>query len=249
MPKMKLNDIKTFIGTSGWMYKHWKGPFYPEKISNEDMLKFYTDHFSTVEVNSTFYRLPTAKTVQNWMNKTPKQFIFVIKTNQYITHRKYLKDGQETVKKFFNIIKILDYKLGPILFQLPPNWNVNLERITEFIKILPKDYLYVFEIRHPSWYIQEIYDLFKDYNIALCIHDFYGEISPLEITANFIYIRFHGAKGHYFGKYSTEQIKHWTNKIIEWIKLKHTVFAYFNNDAFGWAVKNALELKKNLKNI
>lgn len=246
---MDFNNTKTLIGTSGWMYKHWKGPFYPEKISNVNMLSFYTDHFLTVEVNNTFYRLPTAKTVQNWRDKTPEQFIFAIKANQYITHRKYLKDGQETVKKFFSIIKILDTKLGPILFQLPPNWNINLERITEFIKILPKNYLYVFEMRHPSWYTQEIYDLFKDYNIALCIHDFYGEITPLEITANFIYIRFHGAKGHYLGDYSTEQIKQWADKIIEWIKQNLTIFAYFNNDAFGWAVKNALELKSNLKNI
>ena len=243
MTKLELNNIETLIGTSGWMYKHWKGPFYPEKISNEDMLNFYTDHFSTVEVNNTFYKLPNIKTVQNWMNKTPKQFIFAIKANRFITHRKYLKDGQVTVKNLLSPIKILNYKLGPILFQLPPNWNVNLERITEFIEILPKDFLYVFEMRNSSWYIQNIYDLFKEYNIALCIHDFYGKITPQKITADFTYIRFHGPEGHYYGNYTSEQLNQWAQKINKWIQQNITVFAYFNNDAYAWAVQNALELK------
>ncbi|MFX0137256.1 MAG: DUF72 domain-containing protein [Candidatus Hodarchaeota archaeon] len=239
----------TLIGTSGWMYNHWKGPFYPKKISNEEMLNFYTDHFSTVETNSTFYRLPSEKTVKNWKNKTPEHFIYAVKANQFITHRKYLKDGRDTTKKFFDRIELMGNKIGPILFQLPPKWNVNFERLKEFVEILPNDYLYVFEFRNNSWYTQKIYDLFKKYNIALCIHDLYGKITPQKITADFTYIRFHGASGRYYGDYPTEVLDQWAQRIYRWIQQKIRVFAYFNNDAFGWATKNALELKSKIENL
>ncbi|MFW9877099.1 MAG: DUF72 domain-containing protein, partial [Candidatus Thorarchaeota archaeon] len=166
------SNVKALIGTSGWMYNHWKGPFYPHKFPNNKMLKHYVNYFETVEVNSTFYRLPSVNTVQTWMDETPEYFIFAIKANQFITHRKYLKDGQETTKKFFEVIELLKDKLGPILFQLPPNWQLNLERLEEFVEILPKQYLFAFEMRNPSWYVKDVIDLFKKYNIALCIHDF-----------------------------------------------------------------------------
>ena len=240
---MKFNDCKLLIGTSGWMYNHWKKIFYPENVSNENMLKYYAGRFTTVEVNNTFYKVPTIKTIQNWANNTPDRFKFVIKANQFITHRKYLKDGKENVNNFLNIIKILDQKLGPILFQLPPNWKINFERIKEFVENLPKDYLYTFEMRNPSWYVQDVFDLFKKHNIALCIHDFYDEIAPEKITANFTYLRFHGPKGPYFGKYSPDQLDQWAKKIHEWIQQDIGVFVYFNNDAYGWAIENALELK------
>jgi len=235
------------IGTSGWMYNHWKGPFYPEKFPNNEMLKYYANKFKTVEVNSSFYRLPTTKTVQKWMNETPDQFIFSIKASQFITHRKYLKDGQETTKKFFDVIKGLKNKLGVILFQLPPNWHYNYERIREFVEILPKQYLYTFEMRHPSWYEQEVFELFKKYNIALCIHDFTGDLFLEKITANFIYIRFHGPIRLYYGKYSSDHLNQWAEKISKWITQNIKIYVYFNNDAHGWAVENALEINKILK--
>lgn len=243
-----MKNTKYLIGTSGWMYKHWKGPFYPEKFSNNKMLKYYSDHFSTVEVNSTFYKIPSEKTAQNWIDETPEHFTFTIKANRFITHRKYLKDGQETVKKFFKVIKILENKLGIILFQLPPNWHYNYERIKEFIEIIPKKYSYTFEIRHPSWYTQDLFDLFKKYNIALCIHDLTGDLLLEKITATFVYLRFHGPINPYYGKYTPDFLKQWAEKIYQWIKQNLKIFVYFNNDAHGWAVENALEIKKILDN-
>jgi uncharacterized protein YecE (DUF72 family) len=239
-------NVKVLIGTSGWMYNHWKGPFYPEKLPNNKMLKFYAQRFDTVEINSTFYRIPSPTTVQTWLNGTPEHFIFTVKANQFITHRKYLKDGQETTRKFFEVMDILKDKLGPILFQLPPNWKINHERLEEFVKILPKQYLFVFEMRNPSWYVPQVTDLFKQYNIALCIHDFTGDLLREQITANFIYIRFHGPIGPYYGKYSQEHINLWAEKINRWVKQNLNVFAYFNNDAHGWAVENALEIKNRI---
>ena len=247
MSKLKVLENKILIGTSGWMYNHWKGPFYPEKFPNKNMLKFYAENFHTVEINSTFYRLPSETTVKNWVNETPDDFIIAIKANRFITHRKYLKDGQETTKRFFDVIKILKKKLGVILFQLPPNWYYNYDRIKEFVEILPKQYLYTFEMRNPSWYVPDIFDLLKKHNIALCIHDFTGNLFLEKVTTNFIYLRFHGPVSLYYGKYSSDQLNEWAEKINQWVKQNITVFAYFNNDAHGWAVENALELLEKLK--
>lgn len=177
------------------------------------------------------------------MDETPEYFIFAIKANQFITHRKYLKDGQETTKKFFEIIEILKHKLGPILFQLPPNWQVNLERLEEFVKILPKKCFFAFEMRNPSWCVQDVIDLFKKFNIALCIHDFTKDLFLEQITANFIYLRFHGPVSLYYGKYSSEHLNQWAEKINQWLKQNFNIFAYFNNDAHGWTVENALEIR------
>jgi len=240
------SKVKALIGTSGWSYNHWKGPFYPEKFPNNKMLKHYVKYFETVEVNSTFYRIPSTNTVQTWREETPEHFIFAIKANQFITHRKYLKDGQETTKKFFDVIEKLKPKLGPVLFQLPPNWRVNFKRLEKFVEILPKQYLFAFEMRNPSWYVQDVIDLFKKFNIALCIHDFTGDLLLEKITANFIYIRFHGPVGHYYGKYSPDHLNLWAEKINKWLKQNIKIFTYFNNDAHGWAVENALELKNRI---
>ncbi|MFX1498031.1 MAG: DUF72 domain-containing protein [Promethearchaeota archaeon] len=243
MSNMKNSKTTALIGTSGWMYNHWKGPFYPKKFPNNEMLSHYVKYFDTVEVNSTFYRIPSVATVKKWINETPDHFIFAIKANRFITHRKYLKDGQTTIKKFFEVIKLFKDKLGPILFQLPPNWKINFERLEEFVEILPKQYLFAFEIRNPSWYVDNVIDLFKKFNIALCIHDFTGDLLLEQITTNFTYIRFHGPVGPYYGKYSTDHVNLWAKKITKWLKQNIKIFAYFNNDAHGWAIENALELK------
>lgn len=244
-----MKNNKALIGTSGWMYNHWKGPFYPEKYPNKNMLKYYSEHFQTVEINSSFYGLPSKNTVKNWLDQTSENFTFAIKANRFITHRKYLKEGQETTKKFFDVIKLFKEKLGVILFQLPPNWHCNYVRLKEFVEVLPKKYLYTFEIRHPSWYNPDVFNLFKQHNIALCIHDFTDDLCVEEITANFIYLRFHGPVSLYYGKYSYEQLSKWTIKISKWLKENIPVFAYFNNDAHGWAVENAFELLERLKNL
>jgi len=225
------------------MYAHWKGFFYPKDIPNEEMLIFYADNFLTVEVNNTFYRLPKIETVKKWFHRTPNQFLFAIKANRYITHMKKLKDAQEPLERLINKIEILDQKLGPILFQLPPNWHVNKERLKEFIKVLPSGYQYVVELRHESWYTQEIYDILKKYNIALCFHDITGKKTPQIVTADLIYIRFHGPMGYYQGKYSNSELNWWAKRINDWSKKNFVIYVYFNNDAYGYAIENAFELK------
>jgi uncharacterized protein YecE (DUF72 family) len=242
---------KYFLGTSGWMYNHWKGPFYPDDMSNEDMLEYYSHVFNTVEVNNTFYKLPKKQVVKGWKANTPDNFVFSIKANRYITHMKNLKDGKEPVGNLINSIRVLGDKLGPILFQLPPQWNLNYERIKDFIEHLPDPYQYVFEFRNLSWYDDKVYNLLRENDIALCIHDISGKSSPQIITANFLYIRFHGPHGNYHNKYPMNHLEKWANKIYSWLEEDLTVYAYFNNDAYGRAIKNVKELgeilKKNIK--
>jgi uncharacterized protein YecE (DUF72 family) len=145
---------KIYVGTSGWHYKHWVGTFYPKKVKSEKQFDFYEKHFHTVELNNSFYRLPKQKTFTQWRKNSRNNFLFSVKASRYITHQKKLKDPKESVKKFFQHVRYLREKLGPILFQLPPSWKVNVERLNEFLKILPKHLRYVFEFRNPTWYTQ-----------------------------------------------------------------------------------------------
>lgn len=234
-----------YIGTSGWHYNHWIGPFYPPEFKPKDFLGFYIQYFDTVELNNPFYHLPKPQVFKGWHQQTPKGFIFSVKASRYITHVKKLKDAKESVEYFLKSAKNLKEKLGPILFQLPPRWNSNPDRLKEFLDILPKGYLYTFELRDPSWFNEEVYKLLKEYNAALCMYDFNGRLSVKEITADFVYLRFHGPGGKYRGKYSMEFLKQWAQDMKNW-KVK-AVYCYFDNDDSGFAVDNAKELKQLLK--
>lgn len=231
------------VGTSGWMYDHWKGPFYPEDIASDAMLSFYAQTFDTVEVNNTFYQLPSEGKVRGWKEDSPEGFLFVIKANRYITHMKNLLEPEEPVNTLMERIEILDQKLGPILFQLPPHWNVNAERLANFLKVLPQDLRYVFEFRDESWYVDEVYRLLEEAGAAFCIHDHHDAPSPEEVTADFVYLRFHGPRGDYGGKYREEDLRGWAEKIAAWHEADRDVYAYFNNDMRGYAVENARELR------
>jgi len=215
------------------------------------MLKFYSQNFNTVEVNNTFYNLPKKQVVKNWRDATPAGFIFSIKANRYITHMKNLKDGKEPVRNLIKSVRVLKDQLGPILFQLPPQWTLNYNRIESFINILPEDLQYVFEFRNSSWYVEKVYNLLRKHNIAICFHDISGQDSPHEITSDFLYLRFHGPHGDYHNKYSHTHLKTWGKKIRLWLDKQFRVFAYFNNDAYGRAIENSKELrtilKKNIK--
>ncbi len=224
------------------MYKHWKGPVYPQDISSDAMLKEYTKIFDTVEVNNTFYQLPSIDKVKTWKESTPDNFLFIIKANRYITHMKNLLDPEEPVNNLLERIKILGDKLGPILFQLPPQWGVNAERLENFVNYLPKNYRYAFELRDESWYTKEIYDILEKNNLAFCIHDHCEAPSPEKVTADFVYARFHGPHGDYRSKYSKDELKLWEGKIKDWQNNGLDVFCYFNNDMKGYAVENAKEL-------
>lgn len=237
---------KIYIGTSGWHYGHWRGPFYPQNMESEDFLTFYAEKFDTVEVNNTFYHLPKREDLKSWTRKVPANFIFSVKASRYITHMKKLKNPNEASSKFLEIVSTFGEKLGPVLFQSPPRWGVNAERLSDFLKVLPKKYRYAFEFRDESWFVDEIRDVLEKNNSAFCIYNLEGKTSPEWLTANFIYIRFHGPGAVYQGSYSRSFLQEWAGKIEKWSR-NRDVFIYFNNDAMGYAVENALDLKSMLK--
>lgn len=231
------------IGTSGWHYKHWKGPFYPEKLPGSKMLEFYFQRFDTVEINNSFYRLPSPNALEAWRKSTPKDFCFAVKGSRFLTHMKKLKDPEIGLANFLPRIEILGRKLGPILFQLPPFLERQPERLESFLKALPKEHRYTFEFRHPSWHVPEIYDCLRKYDAAFCIFDLAGFQSPLEVTARFVYVRLHGPGGAYQGSYSADALKTWAKRIQDWRRARKSVYVYFDNDQSAFAVRNALELK------
>jgi uncharacterized protein YecE (DUF72 family) len=234
---------RVFIGTSGWNYKHWVGTFYPADLRQRQQLEYYTQHFDTIEINNSFYRMPSKENLVAWHDKTPGNFIFSIKANRYITHMKKLKDVKQSTDLLMDNLSVLQEKLGPILFQLPPGWNLNLERFKEFLQLLPKGYRFVFEFRNESWYNDEVYSLLKKHKCAFCIYELDGHLSPLEITANFVYIRLHGPGGKYQGNYDDNTLMKWAMSIKKWTQEKKDVYVYFDNDQAGYAAFNAEKLR------
>jgi uncharacterized protein YecE (DUF72 family) len=228
------------IGTSGWHYKHWVGEFYPEKTKSEDMLRLYLETFKTVELNNSFYRLPEQKTFESWAGSVPDHFIFALKASRYITHIKKLKDGRQSFERLQERIEILKNKLGPILFQLPPGWNYNGERLNDFLEVLPNNYQYAFEFRNHSWYNDEAYGLLGKKNAAFVIYELEGHKSPLQLTSDFAYLRLHGPAGKYQGSYDDETLRKWLKKFGDWTEngIKE-VYCYFDNDQKGYAAFNA----------
>lgn len=233
------------IGTSGWNYKHWKGVFYPQELPQKKWLAYYVDHFDTVEVNNTFYQLPLSSTFESWREIVPQGFTFALKASRFITHMKKLKDPQTSSEKFFDRSERLEDKLGPILFQLPPGWQLNFDRLTEFLEVIPSEHRYVVEFRNESWLTKAVFDLLKQHNVAFCIQDFRGKQSPREITADFAYVRMHGpGELAYAGSYAEAALKNWARQTESWRKELKDVYVYFNNDIGGCAVKDAARLQR-----
>ena len=230
------------IGTSGWMYDDWRDLLYPEDASREEWLGIYAESFDTVEVNNTFYQLPDAETVEAWKHRAPAGFLFAVKANRYITHMKNLLEPEEPVERMMKRVNGLGEKLGPILFQLPPGWHVNAERLASFIAVLPQGRRYVFEFRHESWYTGAVYDILEENGCAFCIHDHQDAPSPQRVTADFVYVRFHGQKGGYEGKYPSAGMSDWADTIVGCRERELDVYGYFNNDFHGYAIENAREL-------
>ena len=230
------------IGTSGWAYDHWKGVLYREDASQEDLLPAYAESFRTVEINNTFYQLPDAGTIEAWRNRVPAGFVFAVKANRYITHMKNLLESEEPVERMMARVDGLGDKLGPILFQLPPRWHVNAERLASFVGILPQRFRYAFEFRHESWYADPVYDVLEQSGSAFCIHDHKDAPSPRRVTADFVYVRFHGRRGGYEGEYPSTDLSGWADTITGWHDEGLDIYCYFNNDFRGYAVANAREL-------
>lgn len=234
---------KIYIGTSGWHYKHWKGTFYPGDIKDDEQFAFYSKEFGTVELNNSFYHLPPSATFTGWRKASPADFVFAVKASRYITHLKKLKADKASLKLFLSHASRLREKLGPVLFQLPPRWKINIERLKEFLALLPKKYIYTFEFRDTTWYAEETYDLLKKYNCAFCIYELAGHMSPVKTTADFVYVRLHGpTKNKYQGSYSTVQLKKWARYCRKWQQAGKDVYVYFDNDQAGYAAFNAQKL-------
>ncbi len=235
------------IGTSGWHYPHWRGRFYPPELPAREWLRFYARHFDTVELNNSFYRLPTPEAVRGWTRATPADFRFAIKGSRYITHMKKLADPKRSAAAFLDIARAFRRKRGPLLFQLPPHWRCNPERLAQFLKALPKSMECAFELRDPSWHEPEIYRLLRRHNAAFCLYELAGFATPVELTADFSYVRLHGPAYAYGGCYRAKELRDWAKRIRSWRRLKR-VYVYFDNDEAAYAVRNALELKALLAN-
>jgi len=232
-----------FIGTSGWSYNHWRGLFYPRKSSTKEWFDHYTKYFDTVEINNTFYNLPDATVFKNWQRQAPADFIYTIKANRFITHMKKLKDPEGPIRNFFSRAEYLKDHLGPILYQLPPRWKCNTERLESFLKILPKNKTHVFEFRDDSWHTEEVFEILDSYKASFCVHDMPYVKCPAIAMGKAAYLRFHGASALYRGGYSVNILKKWAKWITAQSK-ERKVYVYFNNDAEGHAVKDAIKLKK-----
>ena len=207
------------------------------------MLPYYTEKFDTVELNNTFYKLPSETGLLNWRDSTPRDFLFAVKGSRFLTHMKKLKDAEQALARFLDPVEKLESKLGPILFQLPPKWAVDAGRLASFLEILPRYHRYAFEFRNPTWETPEIYDLLTKYNAGYCIFDLAGYTSPLTITADFAYVRLHGPGGKYQGTYPNAAIAKWARQLKTWRKRLKSIYVYFDNDDSGFAPQDALRLK------
>ena len=232
------------IGTSGWHYKHWVGRYYPANIKPAEMLNYYLRDFDSVELNNTFYHLPKETSFDTWRKSVPSGFVFAVKGSRFLTHMIKLKDADRGISNFVPRAKRLGRKLGPILWQLPPKWNVNAERLEEFLSKLPRGIRYAFELRNTTWMTDRVYEILHKYNAAFCIYELAGYQSPMEITAKWTYVRLHGPTHFkYQGSYSNSQLTKWAQRIDDWAHKLDRIYVYFDNDDSAYAVHNALTLK------
>ena len=233
-----------YIGTSGWHYEDWKGIFYPADLPKSRWLSYYSRHFRTVELNNSFYRLPSENAFVKWQESAPIDFFFSVKASRYITHVKRLKSVEEPLQHFMDRVPLLGEKLGPLLYQLPPNMRRNDDRLEDFLKILPGKYRHVIEFRHESWFHDDVFRILRKHRIGWCIFDMPGLTSPVVVTADFTYVRFHGSAGLYSSSYSDKELATWSKKIVKLGQDLKTVYIYFNNDVAGYALDNARTLRR-----
>jgi uncharacterized protein YecE (DUF72 family) len=236
---------RVLIGTSGWHYDSWRGPFFPKGLPLKNQLQYYSSQLPTAELNGVFYRTPTREAVRAWREQTGKNFVFAWKASKFITHWKRLSDKSvNSLELLENRLSLLGPKAGPILFQLPPSFEADPDRLAAFIKLLPKKRRYSFEFRHPSWYVPAILRMLSAQNIALCISDHHDAPAPWRRTADFVYVRGHGPQGRYKGHYRPQTLAAWAKRIRSWKKQGCDVFVYFDNDQKSAAPADALKLQQ-----
>lgn len=231
------------IGCSGWVYKHWRGPFYPQDLPAKRWFAFYAGEFDTVEINNSFYRLPRAETFEAWRDQAPAGFCYAVKANRFLTQAKKLKDCEAPLARMMSPVRELKPALGPILYQLPPNFRINLGRLESFLRLLPDDVTSVFEFRDASWYDDKVFALLDRHGASFCSHDMPGSQSPRIAVGPIAYVRFHGGVGKYWGRYSDKVLLKWTDWIAEEAGGGRSVWAYFNNDPEAHAVHDAQRLR------
>lgn len=240
------------IGTSGWNYKHWgDGVFYPAGLKPLQWLPFYSNYFDSVEINNTFYRLPPKEVFETWYKETPRQFIFSVKANRFLTHLKKLGHPEVHLKPFLENISGLKEKVKVVLFQLPPFWKFHEKRLENFFSFLSKQNFIpglrsALEVRHKSWYCAACFEILKRYNVSLVFADWPGLHIAGPATADFIFIRRHGYHSLYSTSYPDDYLRKLAGDIDKWLEEGKDVYVYFNNDAYGYAIKNALKLKEYL---
>jgi len=244
--------MKIYIGTSGWQYYHWRGKFYPENLKSQDFLKFYSKHFNTVEVNTSFYHFTKESTFKKWKEEVDKNFLFAIKLHRLFTHFRKLNLKKEDKRILEETIKgylVLEKNLGPILIQLPPSLKKDLKLLKNFIsfikkisKKLNKKLLFAIEFRHKSWLDKKVYSFLKENNVAFVISDSPRWPTDFVKTADFVYVRFHGKPKLFASKYEEKELEEYAEKIKK-LKPKN-LFVYFNNDFEGYAVENAIYFVK-----
>ncbi len=243
---MEFTMTTVRIGTSGWVYPHWRGIFYPQELRQKDWFAHYSRQFDTVEINNTFYRLPTPAVFEKWRAQAPPGFVYSVKANRFLTHVKKLLDPEQPLQAFFEGAINLKETCGPILYQLPPGWAPGIPRFKRFLEALPEGFSHVFEFRDARWLTENVFRLMEQRGVSHCIHDRYGLNVPHRITASPVYIRLHGdpAPG---GDYTTDALDIWAARIRAWRDQSLNVFLYFNNDFGGYAIKNAVSIRKILE--
>lgn len=234
------------IGCSGWQYRHWRGSFYPAELPQSRWLEYYAGRFDTVEINNSFYRLPEAATFASWGRRAPRGFVYAVKASRFLTHMKKLKDPVEPLKLFFTRARRLEHAFGPVLYQLPPRWPLNLERLETFLRALPRGRRHAIEFRDPSWYAPESLALLERHGVALCLHDMPGSASGRQTVGPFAYVRFHGTQ-KYAGRYADRTLDEWAEWLAGCATQGRAVYAYFNNDTGGHAPRDAVRLRDRIR--
>jgi uncharacterized protein YecE (DUF72 family) len=237
------------VGCSGWQYKHWRGDFYPLDVPVARWFEHYAARFDTVEINNSFYRLPEAATFARWADRAPPRFLFAVKASRFLTHMKKLKDPEEPLARLFERMEPLGRHLGPVLYQLPPGWKLDRERLEHFLQVLPSGVRHVLEFREPTWYGDDVSALLERYGVARCLHDMKGSATGQERVGPFVYVRFHGASGTYSGGYPEDRLERWARWLNEQRGSGREVYAYFNNDVGGHAPRDAVTLRGMLEGM
>lgn len=227
-----------YVGTSGWAYPSWKPDFYPEKLAQKNFLNFYATKLNAVEVNFSFRQLVKETTIQKWISETPEHFRFTMKAHQVLTHIKRLQDAEEFLKRFLGTLEAMERgrRLGPILFQLPPNFKANREVLLEFLRTLPRGVRAAFEFRHESWFTEEIWATLRERNIALCIAESEERNTPDVVTADFAYYRYRKPT------YTPEERQLMVARVREHLSAGRDVFAYFKHEETPQGALYAVEI-------